>query len=51
MDKANEFRERARDCRRSAATATGIEKDQWLRVAEQWEKLAERAEQFPDAFE
>ena len=51
MNKANEFRERARDCRRSIAIAAEMEKNQWLRIAEQWDRLAKHAEQFPDAFE
>jgi hypothetical protein len=51
MNKAAEFRHQAQHCRLQAETVTnGISKEQWLQIAEQWEGLAQHAEQFPDAF-
>ena len=51
MDRATEFRNHARDCRRQAELATDeISKEQWLKVAEQWERLTQQAEQFPHCF-
>jgi hypothetical protein len=51
MEKATEFRERACDCRRQAELAMkGTSKEQWLKIADQWEQLAQQAERFPDAF-
>lgn len=44
------FRERARDCRLEAAKAVGLQKEQWLTAAAEWERLAKQAEQFPHAF-
>jgi len=50
MDKATEFRNHARECRRQAEMLTnGASKEQWLQIAEQWERLSEQAA-FPDAF-
>jgi hypothetical protein len=51
MDKESEFRDRARDHRLHAAKATGLEKAQWLKIAAEWERLAEQADRFPDIFE
>ena len=47
---ASEFRDRARECRQSAAKATGLEKDEWLRLAEQWERIAKQTEKSANAF-
>lgn len=50
MDTASEYRERARECLQSAAKATGLEKDEWLRLAEKWERLAKQTEKSANAF-
>jgi hypothetical protein len=35
-----EFRRKAAECRRKAAEAGGMDQDAWLRLAEDWDKLA-----------
>jgi hypothetical protein len=50
VDKTSVFRERARDCRLQAEKAFGLQKEQWLKAAEEWERLVKEAEQFPHAF-
>jgi hypothetical protein len=47
---ASEFCDRARECRQCAARATGLEKDEWLRLAEQWDRLAKQTEKSANAF-
>lgn len=51
MSKAAEFRNFARDCRDEAETAkNGNSKEQWLKLADYWERIARHAERFPDLF-
>jgi hypothetical protein len=51
MDKASEFLNHARECRREAALVVNeTSKEQWLKAAEQWERLARQAERIPEAF-
>lgn len=51
MDKAAEFRARARECRRQAEAMTNdISKEQWLKIAQYWDKSARHAEKVPDVF-
>jgi hypothetical protein len=46
QDEAGRFREKADECREQAAKAIGApDKELWLRVAEEWLKLAMSAEE------
>jgi hypothetical protein len=43
-DPANEYHEKAEECRRAAtATTSAHDKAAWLKLAEQWQTLAEHA--------
>jgi hypothetical protein len=50
MDKAAEYKNRAKECRRKAERANGTSKEQWLELAKEWERLSQQAEQYPDLF-
>lgn len=51
MNKAQEYRRRANDCRAQAEKQNGGQyKDQWLALAEEWSRLAEQAEHYPNLF-
>lgn len=41
MKKASEYREHADECRKLAASMDGEHRDQLLKMAENWEQLAE----------
>jgi hypothetical protein len=45
VDDAHRFRKQAEECRQQAVKAVGsLEKAQWLRLSEEWLKLAQSAE-------
>jgi hypothetical protein len=45
MTRADEYRQRAAECKHEAKLAiTSLDKQHWLRLAEQWLKLAEATE-------
>ena len=50
MSKAEEYRSYAAKSRKQSENATGEDKALWLKIAKEWQKMAEAAERNPDAF-
>ena len=51
MKKSEQFRDHANKCLKQAQQhLKPLDKAHWLKLAEQWECLAEEAERNPDAF-
>ena len=50
MTKAKEYRTYAAACRTQSEKATGEDKALWLKLANEWLKMAEAAARNPDAF-
>ena len=50
MTKADEYRNYAATCRKQSEKATGEDKALWLKIANEWMRVAEAAVRNPDAF-
>jgi hypothetical protein len=49
MSRADEFRKNADECRQQAAKSIGpLDKERWLKVAEQWLQMAQQETGTPD---
>ena len=50
MSNAEEYRTYAAACRKQSEQATGEDKALWLKIANEWMRIAEAAARNPDAF-
>lgn len=50
MTKAEEYRTYAATCRQQADKGTDARRALWLKIAQEWERIAVAAERNPDAF-